>query len=101
MELSQMNRDERSLLIFFETCLVDYTGRVNAARMNAIDEEIAQRWAKEGFIEYGRIASKDHNSQGAHWVKFSADAWTAAHQERRARYSRNTPRYTTTAELRG
>lgn len=98
-ELSQMNRSERSLLIFLETCAVDYCGRVLKARMNQEDEEIGQRWTDNGFIKSGRIASADHNAQGAHWVELSADAWTLAHQERRARATRNTRQYKRTEEI--
>lgn len=99
MELSQMSRDERSLLIFLETCAVDYCGRVNAARMNQLDAEITDRWKEEGFVDFGRIASKDHNGQGAHWVELSANAWELAHLERRARATRNKPMYTRTEDL--
>lgn len=99
MELAEMNRDEKSLLIFLETCLVDYTGRVNAQHMNQLDQEIADRWTEEGFISFGRIASADHNSQGAHWVEFTEEAWKLAHQERRARFERNERRFRRTSEL--
>ena len=99
MELSEMTRDERSLLLFFETCVVDFTGRVDTRRMNQQDEENAKRWNNDDFIGYGRIVVKDHNSQGSRWVEFTDDAWALAHQERRARHARNPRRYTTTAEL--
>jgi len=97
--LAEMSRDERSLLIFFETCLVDYCGRVNAQRMNQMDQEIADRWTEEGFIKFGRIASDYHNGQGAHWVEFTGEAWKLAHAERHARYIRNEPRYVRTCDL--
>lgn len=99
MDIKDMDKNERSLLLFFETCVVDFTGRVDARRMNQIDEEIAQRWNKEGFLEYGRIAFKDHNSQGSKWVEFTEETWTLAHQERRARFERSERRFRKTSEL--
>ena len=99
MNLKDMSRDERGLLLFLETCLVDYCGRVNKARMNQLDEEIGQRWIEEGFVSGGRIASDDHNGQGAHWIEFSEEAWKLAHEERRARFERNTRQYRKTSEL--
>jgi hypothetical protein len=94
-----MSRDERSLLLYFETCVVDLAGRVDPRRMNEEDEVIANKWADKGFINYGRIASADHNSQGCLWVEFSADAWSLAHQARRQRAAGSTRRYRKTSEL--
>jgi len=99
MKLLDMSRAERSLLLFFETCAVDYAGRVNPQRMNDWDHKIVDGWVKSNFVDYGRIASKDHNRQGSNWVVLSDSAWTLAHEERRARYERNERRYQTTKEL--
>lgn len=87
------SREERSLLLYFETCAVDLSGRVDARRMNVNDFAIAKRWNEEGFISFGRIASADHNRQGGHWVELSEEAWTKAHLERRVRHDRCERRY--------
>jgi hypothetical protein len=95
-----MNKTERSLLLYVETCAVDYGGRMNAERINTEDREILDRWKKAGFINYGRIIAADINSNGSLWVQLSDNAWELAHEERRARASRMWAkrRYTTTAE---
>ena len=98
MNLEDISRGERSLLLFFETCAVDYSGRINTHRMNESDFAIAKNWNESGFIGFGRIVFKDHNSQGSCWVELSEDAWSLAHQERRARQARNPRRYKKTAE---
>jgi hypothetical protein len=102
--LSDMSKDERSLLVFFETCVVDQNGRVKIPHMNADDMEIAARWTTEGFVTFGRICAEDigQASWGTHSVTLSDEAWTLAHAERRARAARSkqTRTYHTTAEKR-
>lgn len=98
MNLENMNRHERSLLLYFETCAVDFNGRVDLRRLNDADVQIAECWNENGFIGFGRVCHKDHNSQGRHWVELTEDAWSLAHQERRARHKRNPRRYMKTAE---
>jgi hypothetical protein len=95
-----MNKTERSLLLYVETCAVDYGGRMNAERINTEDREILDRWKKAGFVNYGRIIEADINRNGSLWVQLSEEAWTVAHSERRARAERmwTKRRYTTTAE---
>lgn len=86
--LKKMSRDERSLLLFLETRATDYVGRVNTLHMNVPDMKIAEKWSKEGFIGFGRIVFRNHNSDGTHWVRLSRGAWRLAHKERIARARR-------------
>lgn len=90
MELT--TRDEKSLLLYFETQAVDYGGTLESARMNADDFAIAKRWHEAGFVHFGRIAFNDittHNGVARdHWCVLSEEAWTLAHAERRARCER-------------
>jgi hypothetical protein len=91
--LDEMTKDEKSLLLFLETCVVDEAGLIDVRKMNAEDVAIAVRWEAEGFIGFGRVYSKDiarlsANSAGrvySQWCSLSEEAWTLAHQERRAR----------------
>lgn len=83
-----MTKEESALLLYLETRAVDYGGRVAAEKMNEDDFTIAKRWKAEGFIDFGRIKVRDHNSQGTHWVSLSESAWAAAHAERRNRAAR-------------
>lgn len=95
MELKDMNQDERSLLLYLETCLVDHAGKVKSVHMNADDFDITERWEAEEFIEFGRLpsgeiyaAGKKSSHVATNWVRFSDDAWRLAHAERRARSER-------------
>lgn len=88
MKLEDISKDERSLLLFFETRAVDYGGRVNLAQMNDIDISIANGWNEKKFIEFGRIVIRNHNGDGTYWCKLSEDAWILAHEERRKRFER-------------
>ena len=86
-----MTKDERSLLLFLETCAVDYGGKIDARHMNKDDFRIAESWDRSGYLKFGRICYKDIPSSvtaKTHWVELSEDAWKDAHAERRARFDR-------------
>lgn len=83
-----MSKDERSLLLFLESCAVDKHGRVNQVHMNKLDFEIAERWNDEGFIEFGRICFDNVSSNGAFWCHLSEHAYALASSERKARAER-------------
>ena len=83
-----MSKDERSLLLFFEVCLVDRYGKIDVRHMNEIDTAIVKRWVEEGLIEYGRIKFCDIINSSTHWVRFSENAWKMAQYERRLRSDR-------------
>lgn len=83
-----MTKNELSLLLYLETCLVDKSGRVNPLKINTDDRKIMDLWKAKGFIRCGRIVYHDCNKDGSLWVAFSNDAWAAAHAERRARSDR-------------
>jgi hypothetical protein len=101
-KLEEMTRDEKSLLLFLETCAVDLNGRVDVKHMNDEDMEIAKRWNSEKFIQFGRICSEDINSQGSHWCKLTINAFMDAHRLRldRAHQGFTNKRYKTTEEKR-
>jgi hypothetical protein len=86
--LETMTKDEKSLLLFFETCAVDHAGKVRTAHMNDDDRKIVERWTAEGFVRYGRVASEGCNEYGTHWCHLSDEAWALAHAERKARAAR-------------
>lgn len=91
-KIEDMDKDERSLLLYFETVATDYGGKIDARRMNSRDFEIAKQWNDEGFVRFGRIYSGDIKSYGKtqfdHWCVLSDNAWEQAHRERRARFQR-------------
>lgn len=87
-QLSEMSKDERSLLLFFETAAVDCGGKVNTAHMNAEDIKIAKDWTNEGFVTFSRIVFKHINGVTSYSVVLSDDAWRIAHEERKERFNR-------------
>lgn len=102
-KLDEMSKQERSLLLYLETCATDLAGRTDQRRMNDDDRVILERWGQEKFVQHGRIIVDDHNNQGATWVRLSEEAILLAHAERRARMERMwaARRYTTTIEKSG
>jgi len=81
---------ERRLLMYFETCLVDQSGRVEGCRMNDTDMALAREFEEAGLIKFGRllysemIRLKKMNlpQKFTHWVQFSGEAWARSHKLR-------------------
>ena len=76
-----MTKDERSLLLFFETCIVDQAGKVDTRRMNYEDMKIASAWNENDFVRFGRIKFTDISKQPSrlipnytHWYELSEEA---------------------------
>ena len=90
MKLEEMDRKERSLLVYLETRCVDYGGSIDPRHVNDQDFALLTLWSmsEEGFIKFGRISSKDINQTQTHWVELSDEAWKLAHEERRNRARR-------------
>ena len=83
-----MTKEELSLLLFLETCCVDYGGRVDSRRMNKADFDIVDNWKQDGYLLFGRIRHSDISEHRSHWTEFSNRAWNDAHAERKARFKR-------------
>jgi predicted metalloenzyme YecM len=83
--IMEFTKTEKSLLLFLETCAVDNTGKVNVQHMNKEDMDIASRWTKDGFLEFGRICSADSINERTHYVILYDEAWTKAHEFRKER----------------
>jgi len=98
--IKELSRDEKSLLLYLETCVVDHAGAVDGRKMNQGDFEIVEKWNEVGFIKFGRICFKDISENRANWVFLSEPAWELAHKERRAKAGRMYEKryYKTTAE---
>ena len=91
----KITKDERSLLLFFETCAVDRAGKVDTRRMNDDDMKIGSAWNENDFVRFGRIKFTDISKPPSrllpnytHWCELSEEAWKEAHKERRARAER-------------
>ena len=84
-----MTQNERSLILFFETCVVDQCGEIDSQHINQDDFRIAKRWTREGFINFQRIPFAEIKGNRTGKVQLSDKAWEAAHKERRARGERH------------
>lgn len=90
-DINKLTKDEKSLLLYFEDCLVNQSGFVVAAHMNEIDFDIAKKWNDEKFISFQRIPFHQMEKKpmsNTHWVRFTEDAWTIAQQLRKERSER-------------
>ena len=88
-----MSGPELTLLLYLETCAVDYGGTVDGLRMNEEDFSILHLWKLSGFVEFGRLYSKDcqsrpHGRGRSHWCRLGNAAFKTAHDERRTRAGR-------------
>ena len=89
-ELKDMTRNERSLLLFFESASVEYGGLLNSQHMNSEDLAIAAEWAS-GFAGFRRLKAatiKKLNGRYTHCCSLSPTAWSLAQEERRERAAR-------------
>ncbi len=104
MKLETFSKNERSLLLYFESRAVDHSGAVHTQHMNAEDMQLAALWHDNGFVRFGRISSDclPMPSGSTHWCELSESAWLLAAEERRSRYLRGfaNRRWTSTEEKR-
>lgn len=86
-----MTKEEKSLLLYFETRCVDQRGSVHLKHMNEDDMRIAKKWSDSVFVKFGRIASDclPLPSGATHWCELSDEAWGVVHAERIERYKRS------------
>lgn len=80
--------DERSLLLYLETCAVDRGGKVDQRRLNDQDRKTLDHWNKTKFVQFGRIAFDYVTEDAQSWCCLSEEAWEIAHDLRKARAER-------------
>jgi hypothetical protein len=87
-------KNEQSILIYLETCLVDGRGRVDGRRMNDTDLRIIRKWMVDGYIRFGRLPFKCIDALhkmgiiASHWVRLTDVAVRDAHTIRMERANR-------------
>lgn len=93
MHITEMSKDEKSILIYMETRLVDYGGLLDGPKMNKADLDAAKKFQEEGLLDFGRIpaALLEASKPSTHWVTFNDSAWILAHELRRVRSLRPSP----------
>ena len=90
-----LTREQRRLLLYLETCLVDGGGRVQGCKLNTEDHEQIDKWIEDGFIRFGRLpfdtirAGTSTCFPKTHWVRFSEECWPLVARYRRERAERS------------
>lgn len=87
MNIATMTREQRSILLYAETCIVDGSGLLEGIRMNEADHQALTKLKDEGFLDYGRVPGSllGELKGKTHWINFYESGWQAAHQLRRSR----------------
>lgn len=87
-----MTRDERSCLVYLETCAVDAGGLVEGVRMNGEDHAAIARFSAAGLLRFERIPSSllgtGAKDSWTHIVELLPDGWALAHRLRQGRVKR-------------
>lgn len=92
--LDTITRDQRSILMYAETCAVDHGGLLEGIRMNKDDHAALAELAAAGILTHGRIPGKllgtfaAHRIQPSHWCDLTEAGWELAHALRQARAAR-------------
>ena len=88
--------NKKSLLLYIETCAVDYIGTIDRKKINDEEFEQLEEWKKTGFLKvFERIYSKKilkiqktSSRVPTHICKLSRRALRQAQRERRTRIER-------------
>lgn len=100
--LSEFTRDELSLLLYLESCAVDFACAIDSRKMNAEDEAILTEWCEIGFAASGRVSSEFLTARLQRWAKLSDEGMALAQTARleRAKNGWAKRHWTTTEEKR-
>ena len=89
------NKRAESVLIYLESCSVNYEGEVAGVRMNEDDHREIDKMVAEGLITFGRLSysrveesRESYNVARTHWVRFTDEAWDIVHGFRKERSAR-------------
>ena len=92
--ISEFGRQEKSILLYAEDCLVNNLGRLNGLKMNDEDLTNLKKMKEEGLLDFGRLPfheierlQKYFNrlTLPTHWVSFTDAAYTLSWAMRKER----------------
>lgn len=84
--IETMTKDEKSCLLYIETCCVDRGGLLEGCRLNAADHVAIGLFKTKGLLSRaGRIPAKMIENSDTHYAELSEAGWERAHQLRRWR----------------
>lgn len=96
--VENLDRDQRSIVLYAESVCVDNGGLLEGQRMNATDHANLDLLQTHGFLRWGRIpfavldARPAHfTSRPTHWVVLTEEGWALAHAARRQRSKQRGP----------
>lgn len=81
--ISEFDRQEKSILLYAEDCIVNNLGRMNPLKMNELDFLNLKKMKEEGLLDFGRLPfheierlQKYFNklTLPTHWVSFTDDS---------------------------
>lgn len=91
IDITTLTKVERSIILYAESCSVDYGGLLEGKRMNDDDLAALRKFHESGLLSFGRVPAKllgplsEYGRNPTHWVTFTDDAWALAHALRRQR----------------
>lgn len=92
MELSTMTKDEKSLMLYLETRMVDYAGTIDFVHLNDADIALLGEWEAAGFITQHRLTHASvqllNKKSTTNIVSLSDAAWELAWECRKERAAR-------------
>ena len=83
-----MTRDQRSILLYAESCAVEHGGLLEGIRMNKDDHAALDDLAQAGMLTWGRTPGKllgTFQRNVTHWCDLTEAGWALAFQLRRER----------------
>lgn len=87
-----MSKNERSALLYAESCAVDRSGLLQGARINADDIAVFKAFEEHGLMKFGRIPARligcvggEPSYYNTHWVTLTDAGWALAGQCRQLR----------------
>lgn len=101
--VESMSGAEKSLLLYLETRMVDYQGRIDNRHLNGVDDEILEEWRRKGYLRFGRIVFRDSKRHESRWVDLPESMMRLAWDLRmeKAREGQKNRSYERTEEKRG
>lgn len=80
-----LTKDERSALVYAESCAVDFGGLLEAKRMNEADGRAFSKFVGDDILKYGRIPSKfiddvkrKTGRNATHYAQLTPRGWVVA-----------------------